>query len=95
LTKSEAVSVIFSGSLPAGAPVDRYAGLIQLAHEFRCRTYLDTSGEPLRRALAARPHFVKPNRDEAAGVLGLPIASLALPQAQSRASSDLVRTARL
>ncbi len=35
-TKSEAVSMIFSGSLPAGAPVDRYAGLIQLAHEFRC-----------------------------------------------------------
>jgi len=88
------VSVIFSGSLPAGAPVDRYAGLIQLAHEFRCRTYLDTSGESLRRALAARPHFVKPNRDEAAGVLGLPIDSLALPQAQSGASSDLVRTAR-
>src|SRR5882724_9414200 len=41
-TKSEAMSVIFSGSLPAGAPVDRYAGLIQLAHEFRCRPYLDT-----------------------------------------------------
>jgi len=74
--KGEAVSVIFCGSLPAGAPSDLYARLIRRARENRCRTFLDTSGEPLRQALPARPHFVKPNREEATGVLGVTIDSL-------------------
>jgi 1-phosphofructokinase family hexose kinase len=71
----EAVSVVFSGSLPAGAPADLYARLIQLAREAGCRTFLDTSGQPLRQALAARPDFVKPNREEASGLLGVAIDS--------------------
>lgn len=70
-----AVSVIFSGSLAAGASSDLYARLIRLAREAHCRTFLDTSGDPLRQALAARPDFVKPNREEAAGLLGVPIDS--------------------
>ena len=61
----EGLSVIFSGSLPQGVPSDLYARLIALAHQFRCRTFLDTSGESLRLGLNARPFFVKPNRDEA------------------------------
>jgi 1-phosphofructokinase family hexose kinase len=69
-------SVIFSGSLPGGAPSDLYARLIALANELGCRTFLDTSGEPLRLALAALPHFVKPNRDEAAQLLGTAIDSV-------------------
>ncbi len=72
----DTVSVIFSGSLPAGAPADLYARLIRLAHEANCRAFLDTSGEPLRQALAARPDFVKPNRQEAAALLGVPIDSV-------------------
>lgn len=73
---NEPVSVIFSGSLPAGAPADLYARLIYLAHEARGQTLLDTSGEPLRQALAAHPSFVKPNREEAATLLGVSIDSL-------------------
>lgn len=73
---NEPVSVSFSGSLPAGAPADLYARLIQLAHESHARPFLDTSEEPLRRALAAHPYFVKPNREEAASLLGMPIDSL-------------------
>jgi 1-phosphofructokinase family hexose kinase len=69
--------VIFSGSLPAGAPADLYARLIVRAGEFGCRTLIDTSGEPLRLTLAAHPDFVKPNREEAAHLLGAPIGSLA------------------
>jgi tagatose 6-phosphate kinase len=71
----EPVSVVFSGSLPAGAPADLYVRLIRLAREAGCRTFLDTSGEPLRQALAACPDFVKPNREEAAGLLGMAIDS--------------------
>ena len=37
---------------------------------------MDTSGEPLRLALAEKPHFVKPNREEAAQLLGKPVSSL-------------------
>jgi fructose-1-phosphate kinase PfkB-like protein len=37
---------------------------------------VDTSGEPLRRALDARPFLVKPNRDEAAELLGAPVAGI-------------------
>ena len=57
--------VALSGSLPPGAPSDLYAELIRLAHEYDCRTLLDTSGDALRNALTAAPDFVKPNRNEA------------------------------
>jgi len=65
--------VAFSGSLPPGAPIDFYAELIRLAHEYDCRALLDTSGAPLRYGLGATPDLVKPNRDEAAWFAGHPI----------------------
>jgi 1-phosphofructokinase family hexose kinase len=73
---SENASVIFSGSLPASAAPQLYADLVTRAREFGCKTFLDTSGEPLRLALAAKPYFVKPNREEAAQLLGKPVSSL-------------------
>jgi 1-phosphofructokinase family hexose kinase len=73
---SEKASVIFSGSLPASAVPERYAGLVTSAREFGCKTFVDTNGEPLRLALAAKPYFVKPNREEAARLLGKPVSSL-------------------
>ena len=74
--REEAV-VIFSGSLPAGVASDFYARLIALAHQFGCRAFLDANSDPLGLALAAKPQFVKPNREEAAHLLGIPIESLA------------------
>ena len=68
--------VILSGSLPAGASPDSYARLIKIAHEFHCRTLLDTSGEPLQLGLARRPCFVKPNREEATELLDAPVNSI-------------------
>lgn len=55
---------VLSGSVPAGAPQSIYAGLIQLIHEKGGRVVLDTSGRPLRAALANAPEVVKPNVDE-------------------------------
>ncbi len=55
---------VLSGSVPAGAPQSIYAGLIQLIHEKGGRVVLDTSGRPLRVALANAPGVVKPNVDE-------------------------------
>jgi 1-phosphofructokinase family hexose kinase len=56
---------ILSGSLPSGVPEDYYATLIELGHQRGCRMFVDTSGEPLRHALKAKPDFVKPNQQEA------------------------------
>jgi 1-phosphofructokinase family hexose kinase len=72
----ENASAIFSGSLPKSVAPKRYAGLIARAQEFGCKTFLDTSGEPLRLALAEKPYFVKPNREEVAQLLGAPVNSI-------------------
>ncbi len=74
----EQLTVIFSGSLPQGLEDSYYASLIESANSFGCRTFLDTSGEPLRLALAASPHFVKPNRQEAESLLGYSIRDLSV-----------------
>src|SRR5271166_4627684 len=62
---SEQPTVIFSGSLPEGVPRDHYKKLIELAHEFDSRVFVDASGDPFKFALAGKPDFVKPNRGEA------------------------------
>lgn len=63
-------AVALCGSLPPGVPVGAYAQLTREAHAAGVPVVLDTSGEPLRRGLAARPDLVKPNADELAGVTG-------------------------
>lgn len=72
---SEDASVIFSGSLPANAEPTLYAALITSAQQYSCKTFLDTSDKPLRLALAEKPFFVKPNREEVAQLLGMPVGS--------------------
>ena len=67
--------VAMSGSLPPGAPADLYAELTRLAHEYDCRTLLDTSGDTLRQSLIAAPDFVKPNRNEASDFAGYSITN--------------------
>ncbi len=73
---SENKTVILSGSLPANAQPELYADLVARARTSGCKTLLDASGEPLRVALDAEPDFVKPNRDEAAEVLGAAINTI-------------------
>lgn len=67
---ADAAAVALCGSLPPGLPVGTYAQLIREAHAARVPVLLDTSGEALRRGLAARPDLVKPNADELAGLTG-------------------------
>ncbi|MEU0838200.1 1-phosphofructokinase family hexose kinase [Streptomyces sp. NPDC005962] len=66
----EASAVALCGSLPPGVPVGTYAQLIREARTAGVPTLLDTSGEPLRRGVAARPDIVKPNAEELAGLTG-------------------------
>lgn len=64
------------GSLPPGLPADFYAQLIGLLRERGIRVLLDTSGEPLRLGLEARPYAVKPNLPEVEAWLGRPVGDL-------------------
>ncbi|GGJ30944.1 1-phosphofructokinase family hexose kinase [Streptomyces brasiliensis] len=65
-----ASAVALCGSLPPGVPVGAYAGLIRTARAAGVPVLLDTSGEPLRRGMAARPDIVKPNAEELAELTG-------------------------
>ncbi|MFB7517653.1 1-phosphofructokinase family hexose kinase [Streptomyces sp. NPDC056144] len=65
-----AAAVALCGSLPPGVHVGAYAELIRLARTAGVPVLLDTSGEPLRRGIAARPDLVKPNADELAQLTG-------------------------
>ncbi|MBE3577070.1 MAG: 1-phosphofructokinase family hexose kinase [Limnochordales bacterium] len=60
----ESRAVALCGSLPPGASPDLYARLVEAVQAEGVPVALDTSGEPLRLGLAARPFLVKPNRDE-------------------------------
>ncbi|MFD7427555.1 1-phosphofructokinase family hexose kinase [Streptomyces sp. NPDC059818] len=68
LTGADAVALC--GSLPPGIHVGAYAELIRPARAAGVPVLLDTSGEPLRRGIAARPDLVKPNADELAQLTG-------------------------
>ena len=65
----------FCGSLPPGAPAGFYAELIALVQARGGRAFLDSSGEAMRRGLAARPYAIKPNSEEAGEVLGRPVVT--------------------
>lgn len=63
-------AVALCGSLPPGIHVGAYAELVRIARASDRPVLLDTSGEPLRRGIAARPDIVKPNADELAQLTG-------------------------
>jgi len=65
----------FCGSLPPGAPAALYGELIHLVQTRGGLAILDTSGEPLRAGLTARPWGIKPNSEEAAEIVGHPVVS--------------------
>jgi 1-phosphofructokinase family hexose kinase len=61
-----------SGRAPGGTP-DSIADLVRLGRGRGAAVAVDTHGEALGPALAAGPTLVKVNRQEAAGVLALPV----------------------
>ncbi|MGW0879780.1 1-phosphofructokinase family hexose kinase [Streptomyces sp. NPDC002671] len=65
-----ASAVALCGSLPPGVPVGAYASLVRAARTAAVPVLLDTSGEALRRGVAARPDIIKPNADELAELTG-------------------------
>ncbi len=69
--------VVLSGSLSPGAPADWYAELIRRLGGTGPRVAIDSSGQPLARAVTAQPDLVKPNREELAELTGRPIDTIA------------------
>ena len=56
--------IVFSGSLPPGAPPQTFAELITIAKALGAKCMLDAAGLPLRLGLEAKPLLLKPNRAE-------------------------------
>ena len=81
------VWVVGCGSLPPGAPVDLLARLVGSAREAGARVAVDTSGDPLRPAVDARPDLIKPNRVELEELVGAELLTLG---AVIDAAGDLV-----
>ncbi|MDJ0343963.1 1-phosphofructokinase family hexose kinase [Streptomyces sp. H10-C2] len=79
-----ASAVALCGSLPPGLPVGSFAELIREARTAGVPVLLDTSGEPLRRGLAARPDLIKPNLDELTQLTGSTQPAQAAEEARRR-----------
>ncbi|WP_395574231.1 1-phosphofructokinase family hexose kinase [Streptomyces sp. BK79] len=85
-----AAAVALCGSLPPGVPVGAYAGLVRAARAAGVPVLLDTSGEPLRRGVAARPDLVKPNAQELAELTGAHEPLRAAQAARRRGARSVV-----
>ncbi|MFP3123847.1 1-phosphofructokinase [Ectobacillus funiculus] len=72
---SECKVITASGSLPQGIPQTYYNQLITKANEKGVRFLLDTSGEGLKAAVAAKPFFLKPNHEELEILIGKKVSS--------------------
>ena len=62
-------ALVYSGSLPPGAPPETYQRYLSQPFPPGLLTVLDTSGEALRLGIAARPWLIKPNRLEAEALI--------------------------
>ncbi|MDH6226361.1 PfkB family carbohydrate kinase [Streptomyces sp. MJP52] len=63
-------AVALCGGLPPGVPVGAYAQLVREARAAGVPVLLDTSGEPLRRGVAARPDLLTSHAGELAELTG-------------------------
>ncbi len=79
--------VVLSGSLPPDLSADFYAALIDIARKAGSGVFLDTNGDALKAAIAAKPNFVKPNRKEVEVLLGESLPDL---QAVVAAALELI-----
>jgi 1-phosphofructokinase len=65
--------MVFSGSLPPGAPPEAFAELMTIARSLGAKCMLDTAGPALKYGLEAKPILIKPNRAEVEELLEVPL----------------------
>lgn len=68
--------VVGCGSLPPGAPTELYAAVVTHVRARGGRVAIDSSGEAMAAAVAARPNLIKPNHDELAELVGHALPTL-------------------
>jgi tagatose 6-phosphate kinase len=66
----DAALLVCSGSLPQAVAPGCYGDFVAMARAHNVPTLVDATGDALGEALPAQPYFVKPNREEAEGLLG-------------------------
>lgn len=69
--------VVVSGSTPPAFDADQMTALLAEATAAGAHLAVDSSGDALFAAVAARPRIIKPNRDELAELVGRPLDSVA------------------
>jgi 6-phosphofructokinase 2 len=87
---AEGPYLVASGSLPPGVPPDFYVRLARALERSGTRLLLDCCGAPLRAALAAGVHLVKPNYREFDELMGGELTD----DERERAAARLVETGR-
>lgn len=80
--------LVAGGSVPPGIPNDVYYALIMGAKSSGIRTILDSDGEWLAEGIRAKPYLIKPNVEEAEGLLKRELSS---EEAIIKAARDLVK----
>lgn len=78
--------IVASGSLPEGTPDDFFKQLATIAKEKNSKLIVDTSGEPLKKALEAGVYLLKPNLGELSFLYGVE----ALQEADVRKASQQI-----
>ncbi len=68
--QSELDYIVASGSLPPGVPLDFFGRLAALAKRKNAKLIVDTSGEPLKQAVAEGIYLCKPNLGELGSLSG-------------------------
>lgn len=79
---------VLAGSLPPGVDSAIYRELADAVRAAGCGVVLDTSGEPLRQAIDAAPHVVKPNVHELEALVGKKLDSTQAVADAARALLD-------
>lgn len=73
LDRGDAGALMFSGSLPSGAPIDGYARIARIAAAWSVPVLADTYGPALKAILGEHPVVLKLNATEAADATGLTV----------------------
>ncbi len=77
---------VLAGSLPPQVDMNIYQQIISRLKKQGHKTVLDTSGEPLAKAIEAAPHVIKPNIHELEALAGKPLKT---DRAIIRAARDI------
>lgn len=72
---NESELIVISGSMAPGIEEEYYAKMIEICHQAGKKVLVDTSGEPLKKSIEAKPYLIKPNKRELEYAVGKKLES--------------------